>query len=858
MIFRTCFLSLLTRLVFVVGFAATLRAADLPAPPQTPVPGWFVPNPELDLAAESRQSNYEPSSTGLDFLQFDEQFDLRARARTTHIAFRITSQAGLSEGAQLSPNYDPTYEQLELHFLRVWRTGAAQDRLAQTEIKVIQQERDLERQMFNGELSAVLVLSDVRVGDIIEYSYTHRGWNPVFEGHFLAATNTGWASPVRYQHTRLLVPAGRTVQVRQHGDTTPTKLTTFLPDGTVEHNWTLRNLTPLTGDSDAPSWHVQHGYLEFSEFADWAAVQRWAIPLYALPASTPALREKALALTAKASTPEEKILAVLDFVQRDIRYLGIELGANSHRPHPPALVLERRFGDCKDKVTLFRALLAELGLSAHPALVSTYRERKVDERLPGPYAFNHVIALVELGAERYWLDPTQSYQRGDLKARDAAYESKALVIRADAPPRCEPVPPRAEARARREVTESFTSPDLSSPARLTLTYRYFGAAANGARAYLANNSKEEITRDLLDRHKRNHPELATAMPLHTRDDPERNLVEFILECNVPELWKKDPKNPDRREASFYPWTLHNTIVQPDNVTRRSPLALDHPITQKATIEIVLPSVWDLSDFREEVKTDWYTYLAAGHYEGKKLTLTYEWNSRSDHVPVEGLRTHIAKLTEIREHTGYTLTHTDAKQPAATGFSLNWRTTAFTLCVVGAFIWYGWWLYHRPLEAPPLIEHRQFRGLGGWLVLPAISLVVRPFYVLAQLGQSADSYYGERVWSALMTPGTTAYQPALAALVAFEAVGNVALLMLSILTAVFFFRQKRQAPRLMIALLAYHPLLQILDWVACSFVELPDRSGQDGTLALFFQGLVVAAIWIPYFVQSRRVRATFTE
>ncbi|MFX8207373.1 transglutaminase domain-containing protein, partial [Acinetobacter baumannii] len=88
-----------------------------------------------------------------------------------------------------------------------------------------------------------------------------------------------------------------------------------------------------------------------------------------------------------STDPEARLLAALRFVQREVRYLGIEMGANSHAPHPPETVLPRRYGDCKDKTLLTLTLLGRLGIPASPALVHTTERQAAAERLPTPWAF---------------------------------------------------------------------------------------------------------------------------------------------------------------------------------------------------------------------------------------------------------------------------------------------------------------------------------------------------------------------------------------------------------------------------------------------------------------------------------------
>ena len=68
-------------------------------------------------------------------------------------------------------------------------------RLKPSEIKMIQEEADLDQQLYNGTSAAVIFVNDVRVGDVVvEYAYTITGENPVsgrtFHGHRLPAPTT--------------------------------------------------------------------------------------------------------------------------------------------------------------------------------------------------------------------------------------------------------------------------------------------------------------------------------------------------------------------------------------------------------------------------------------------------------------------------------------------------------------------------------------------------------------------------------------------------------------------------------------------------------------------------------------------
>ena len=115
---------------------------------------------------------------------------------------------------------------------------------------------------------------------------------------------------------------------------------------------------------------------------------------------------------------QEMIDFLLAQVQKTVRYTGLELGAASIIPVTPAELLERKFGDCKDQATLLVALLRQVGIPAHVALLRADFGDDIEPQLPGLGFFNH--AIVHLPGERpLWIDPTDPFARaGELPLVD--------------------------------------------------------------------------------------------------------------------------------------------------------------------------------------------------------------------------------------------------------------------------------------------------------------------------------------------------------------------------------------------------------------------------------------------------------
>ena len=83
-------------------------------------------------------------------------------------------------------------------------------------------------------------------------------------------------------------------------------------------------------------------------------------------------------------------------MQRNIRYVGIEIGIGGLQPHTAEDVFRNRYGDCKDKATLLRAMLESVGIHSTWVLVDT-RRGFVDPKIPSVDG-NHAIAAIEIPA----------------------------------------------------------------------------------------------------------------------------------------------------------------------------------------------------------------------------------------------------------------------------------------------------------------------------------------------------------------------------------------------------------------------------------------------------------------------------
>jgi hypothetical protein len=166
------------------------------------------------------------------------------------------------------------------------------------------------------------------------------------------------------------------------------------------------DMPPLSGVAGQMivSFFPPGGTSRKNEFANWQDMGIWYGNLIngRMDASEP-IKQQVSSLTAGKTTQLQKMQAIAGFLQHDIRYVEIQLGIGGWQPHAAPDVFSHRYGDCKDKATLMRTMLREIGVSSYHVLINTKRG-SVTRDSPAHDGFNHVILAIRLPDDM--LDPS--------------------------------------------------------------------------------------------------------------------------------------------------------------------------------------------------------------------------------------------------------------------------------------------------------------------------------------------------------------------------------------------------------------------------------------------------------------------
>ena len=824
---------------------------------QTGAPPAWVEMTDTERGTESDSSE---DARGQLLTLFETQANPASAETFVHVVKEITTEAGVRNGANLEFRWDPSFQELTIHQITIHRGMQRIDRLEPAKFKIIQQETDLNLQIYNGALSALLFLEDVRIGDRIEFSYTERGENPSLKGRYSDSFLMGWPVPVRHRRVRLLWPEGRRLNFRAHGTNVEPELHHH---GSIkEYIWEQRRVPAIAVEDRVPAWFPAYPWIQVSDFAGWPDVAAWAAGLFACTnLDSRELKEEVAKLERPYATPEQTVQSALEFAQNDIRYLGIEFGPNSYRPTDPVTVLHRRFGDCKDKAVLLCALLRGLGYEADPVLVATGFRRKLTELVPALGDFDHVIVRVTAAGVVYWMDPTRSYQRGPLSQRYRPDYGFGLAAR-QGETGLVSIPVSDAGLPETLTSEVVRIGNQKAPAYLSVTTTFKGFDAEWMRAAITSGGRDQLAKSYLNDYAQRYPGITASAPMTIEDAHDRDIVTISHTYAITNFWVLST-DKQKYDCQFYPLGIHTWIEKPTSVVRSMPLEVFFPRQREVHTRLELPREFKLTNLTNTIADAASELRVTRTHRGRTVWLDYEFKTLTNLVPASLATEHLGTLDRMENALGYSLMWQNLEIPEGTS-QVNWRILLLGT-VYAVFIGAGAGLLCRyPFRVPygasstaPPIPDSELSGLGGWLILVGIGVVVGPLSLLSQLTKSFHTFSPWN-WQSLTHPGGVSYQPAWAPVLTFELLGHITMLILSVFAMALFFQKRRIFPRWFIALLLFHVIFVLGDLIGVQFLKTGSDVTSEKALKNVMQSMVGCAIWVPYMCVSRRVKATFVR
>jgi predicted Zn-dependent protease len=393
---------------------------------------WSIPRFSDDTAALTKFASSMKVSSGTDVVVLDDEksFVIDADGNsviTTYLVYEVKTQKGAEGWDEVSQKWAPWIESQPKIRARVITPDGkiyTLDPKAITDAPAKEDDADTysDRRVVRGPLPA---MTD---GAIVEEEET---WT-----RKLSLPGTGvfgrffFGRSVPVENSRLLIDLPSSLALHYK--------TVLMPDlkperkeenGRVRVTFDTGHLEPDDRDDDDywPSDTPEYRALVFSTESSWKPLADEYSKVVDRTIGAADVKPIVAKLIAGKVSRDEKLTAILQYLGREIRYTGVELGESAIIPHSPAETLKNKYGDCKDKATLLVTMLRAADIPANVALLNVGPGEDVEREYPGANQFDHAIVYVP-GSPNYWIDATDEYARlGQLPEDDEG--RLALIVR---------------------------------------------------------------------------------------------------------------------------------------------------------------------------------------------------------------------------------------------------------------------------------------------------------------------------------------------------------------------------------------------------------------------------------------------
>ena len=398
-------------IVLTLCFALTLSAQS---PQATPAPatasdGATGASPAPAAASYSSQAaiiekaetiyRFEPDGTG---------------TKTERMVIRIQSEAGVQQLGTLRLGYSSANQKLTISYARVRKQDGTVITAPDDAVQDMTGPVARVAPMYTDYREKHVTVPALRPGDKLEYETVTETTSPLSPNNFWMEHDFSQDAIVLDETLIVDIPASREAHLKVLPDF---KYTTTEENGRRIYTWKYSNLTTRTDREKAEREKNETAAkkkrkksldipeVQLTTFASWGEMGKWYSKLeQERQQPSPEIKAKALELTKGLKTDREKVRALYDYVALNYRYISLSFGVGRYQPHAAADVFKNEYGDCKDKHTLLASMLRSLGY--HPNTVLIHSQQKLDEDVPSPSQFDHVIGNVKIGNEVVWMDTT--------------------------------------------------------------------------------------------------------------------------------------------------------------------------------------------------------------------------------------------------------------------------------------------------------------------------------------------------------------------------------------------------------------------------------------------------------------------
>ncbi len=536
--------------------------------------------------------------------------------RLDHRIIRIVNERGARDQELQAINFDPSQATMEVRRARVRRADGRIEDLGRTNVLPI---GEAGYRMYYDQRQVQVTFPTLRPGDTLEVAFLRRDTAAanMFGKYFGDVVPLQGTEASRIIEYILEAPIDRKLyfsqEVKREED----------PERKLAiYRITRKDVAPIKPEARMPGWSEIADYVHVSTYATWDEVGRWYWglvrgQLVVDDRIRDAVKDVIGKLPANAST-RDKIAALYTHVVRSTRYIGLEFGIHGFKPYRTTEVYDRRFGDCKDKASLLKVMLAEIGIEARLVLVRTRDLGTIGERPASLSVFNHAIVYVP--SEDLFLDGTAEWSgASELPANDQG--ATVLVVEDGTGAKLRQIPfSKPEDNLESVVANVELHADGS--ALISQTVRIAGHSAAGVRSGLQNEAERRsiIGQALSQRYP--GAELRELTVSNVNDI--NATVELSYVFTAPNWAKPAGEGMLRMPARGHDSALLRNLAP--QLKRKFPLVMGVPAMERQTLTVTLPPGWSPSSLPKSGTRDGEHIQARFDvkHEGQTVTMSSEY------------------------------------------------------------------------------------------------------------------------------------------------------------------------------------------------------------------------------------------
>jgi len=366
-----------------------------------PTPSWIkkYPKPKLE-----KKSDYKDN---LHLIHHEIQYNHELGETYYRYFYYLRNKQGVNQIKSFRFYYQPDYEEVFINDLIIHRGRKKIVIDSQLKVENNIHEKQIDEELYDIDGNLVIFFDRTRAGDILEITYTTRGFQPDLHGILMYRAFKNYELKGS-QIVRILSAIDEPLNYKMFASKQTPKISKSDGVTTLEFIKDQKNgSVPIQN----PLWYNSNILLSATNMNSLSELLALNLKNFNLdePPSKE-IQKKTNEVIRNIADKEAQINAILQYIQGEIEYLDYE----KIEPKKPDVVLRQGFGDCKSMSLLTVKMLESIDVEAWPVIVKMHG---TDERWSNIHFMNnadHAVLEFVHDKDTILFDATKDFQRGSI------------------------------------------------------------------------------------------------------------------------------------------------------------------------------------------------------------------------------------------------------------------------------------------------------------------------------------------------------------------------------------------------------------------------------------------------------------